>query len=416
MVGVLGLARAGRDDRAVAVARGPGATASSVSERVPTWFSLDQDGVGRALLDALARPVRPGWRSRSSPIELDRRAEPGRQAGPARPVVLGQAVLDRDDREPLRPPGDRVHHLARRQGPAPEQVGPVGPEEPAGGQVEGDGHVGAGLPAGALDRLGDQGDGLLGRGRGGAEAALVPHERGRAPLGQQGGGGVVDAVHPLDRRLEIGRAQRHGQHVLDVHPATGVEAPADDVHHGERQGRPPITGEVPPQRHAPRHRAGPRAGGGDGDGGVGPEPRPVPGPVEVDHGPVEGALVRDVHAGQPLADRPPHRLQRTLHALAAEAADVAVAALDRLVPASGRARGGLGEGGAPAGQDHGGLHRGGGPGVQHPGRLDALDRGRAHRPAARSTARARSPTSPSPPRSACSPTERARSRSSWLAR
>src|SRR5262245_25708023 len=113
---VLGLAGAMRHDRRPAGAPGEVDRLERLGER-PDLVQLDQHGVRRALVD---RPT-DAFRVRHEQVvadELHPVAEPSRQLSPAGPVVLGQAVLDRDDREAGDPVGPEIDQLAGVERPA----------------------------------------------------------------------------------------------------------------------------------------------------------------------------------------------------------------------------------------------------------------------------------------------------------
>ena len=99
------------DTTAVQPARRASAIASIVSVSVPIWLSLIRTLFAAPSVD---RPLDPlGVRHEQVVAdELDAVAEPARQLGPAGPVVLGQAVLDRDDRVAVDPVGPEVDQLA----------------------------------------------------------------------------------------------------------------------------------------------------------------------------------------------------------------------------------------------------------------------------------------------------------------
>ena len=82
---------------AVQPARRASAIASNVSVSVPIWLSLIRTAFAAPSLDARCDPVGVGDEQVVAD-ELDAVAEPGGQRDPAVPVVLGEAVLDRDDR------------------------------------------------------------------------------------------------------------------------------------------------------------------------------------------------------------------------------------------------------------------------------------------------------------------------------
>ena len=94
---VLGLARSGRNHGHVAISTRQEHGIESFRER-PNLVQLDQDRVRRLRLDTLRDP---GWLGGEQIIadELNFAAEPRRERLPTLPVVLGEPVLDRDDRK-----------------------------------------------------------------------------------------------------------------------------------------------------------------------------------------------------------------------------------------------------------------------------------------------------------------------------
>ena len=78
---------------------------------------LDEDGVRRVLLDRPGDPL--GVRDQQVVAdELDGRPQPLGQVPPALPVVLGEAVLERDDRVARGPIGPQVDQLTGIERPA----------------------------------------------------------------------------------------------------------------------------------------------------------------------------------------------------------------------------------------------------------------------------------------------------------
>ena len=71
-------------------------TVSRVSVSVPTWLTLTRMAFCRALCDAAPEPRRAGDKEIVA-HQPDARAQRLGERGPARPVVLGEAVLDRGD-------------------------------------------------------------------------------------------------------------------------------------------------------------------------------------------------------------------------------------------------------------------------------------------------------------------------------
>ena len=106
--------------------------------------------------------------------QLDLLAEGVGQSRPALPVVLGHAVLDRDDRvaaDQVRPVADHAAGIERLAFAGQMVLAVL--EELGRGGVEGQNDVLARLVAGRLDRLHDEAQRLLGRIEVGGEAALV---------------------------------------------------------------------------------------------------------------------------------------------------------------------------------------------------------------------------------------------------
>jgi hypothetical protein len=107
---VLGLAGAVGDDGRPAVAVRQ-LDRSSVSLSVPIWFSLMRMELAQLLDEALRQPL-VFVTNRSSPTIWTLSPERLGQGLPAVPVVLGEAVLDRDDRVVARQILVEVDHLA----------------------------------------------------------------------------------------------------------------------------------------------------------------------------------------------------------------------------------------------------------------------------------------------------------------
>ena len=147
---------------------------SSVSVSVPIWLTLTRIAFADALVDPAPEALDVGDEQVVAD-ELDAVADPLGQRPPARPVVLGQPVLDRDERIPVGEPGVEVGHRRAVDLPALEPVDAVG-EELGRGRVERDRHLLA--VAGPLRRLEDRLDRLFARAEIGREAALVA-DRGR---------------------------------------------------------------------------------------------------------------------------------------------------------------------------------------------------------------------------------------------
>ena len=181
-------------------ARWARSTASRVSVSEPIWLTLTSRAL--AAFSAMPRCSRVTLvTNRSSPTTCTLSPILAHQRAPAGPVVLGQRVLDGDDREVVDPLLVDRGHLVGGLGAALPGVEPraLG-EELGAGDVEGQGDVGAQLEAGRLDGGGDQ----LQRGDVGRqvrrEAALVAQAGGQALLLQHGLQRVVDGRRPAPGR------------------------------------------------------------------------------------------------------------------------------------------------------------------------------------------------------------------------
>ena len=174
---VLRLAGAVRDDRGVAVRlREP--IASIVSVSVPIWLTLMRIELATPRSMPALQPLGVGDEEVVAD-ELEPLAEPLGRALPAVPVVLGDAVLERDDREAVERVRVEVGHLRRASLAALEAVDAVG-EELARRRVERDRDLLA--VAGPLGRVEDRLDRLLARRQVRREAALVADGGREAPL------------------------------------------------------------------------------------------------------------------------------------------------------------------------------------------------------------------------------------------
>ena len=178
---------------------------------------------------------------------------------PAVPVLLGQRVLDRDDREGVDQLGVVRGHLVGRQLLALEGVAAVAVEL-GGGDVEGEGDVGADAVAGLLDRPDDQVQrGAVAR-QARREAALVAQAGGQAVLLQDRLERVV-GLGAHGQRLGEGRGADRGDHeLLDVDVAVGVGATVEDVHHRHGQQVRRGAADVAEERQAGRVGGGARHG------------------------------------------------------------------------------------------------------------------------------------------------------------
>ena len=130
--------------------------ASSVSVTVPIWLTFTSSALPIAFLDAFLQDRRIGHEHVVAD-QLHLVAERLGQQLPAVPVLLGAAVFDRDDRVLPAPVDVEIDHalrIARGLAGLLELVAPaarLGGPEFAGGHVERDEHVVAGLGAGLAD-------------------------------------------------------------------------------------------------------------------------------------------------------------------------------------------------------------------------------------------------------------------------
>ena len=223
--------------------------------------------------------------------------------------------------------------------------------ELARGDVHGQPDVGAELLARRLDRLGDQVErGPVGV-EVGREAALVA-QAGREPLLLQDRlQRVVDLRARAQRLLERRRPDRRDHELLHVDVGVGVRAAVDDVHHRHRQQVRVGAADVAVEREPGRVGRGPGDGERDAEDRVGAQLGLVGGAVGVEHRLVDEPLVVGVEPLDRGAEGLDHRVDGGLDALA-EVAVAAVAQLDRLERAGGRATGDGRAGEGPVVEEH----------------------------------------------------------------
>ena len=349
--GVLGLARAVADDRAVLVALGHLDRVEGLGQGADL-VDLHQDAVGDRLVDPLLEPPGVGDEEVVAD-ELAGVADGLGQQLPALPVVLRAAVLDRDDGVLFGPADEEVDHLGDRLlglGVVLQGVDAV-LEELGRGDVEGEGDVGADLVPGLVDGGEDDLDGLLVALEVGGEPPFVA-DGGVVALGLEHGLEVVEHLGAAAEGLgEAFRPEGDDHELLDVDVVIRVRAAVEDVH--ERDGQDPgvDAAEVAVERQARGDRGGLGGGEADAEDRVGAQLALVLGAVGGDQGGVEGALLGGVHADGGLGERAVdvgHRLRDTL---AQVALLVAVAELDRLVGAGAGPRGHGGPAERAVGQD-----------------------------------------------------------------
>ena len=327
-----------RHHRRVAVRLGQPHGFDRLGER-PDLIHLDQDRVADAALDPLLQPLRIGDEEVVAD-QLNAITELLCQLRPGVPVVLGEPVLDRDDREPFAELGPERWHLSALLLAALEAVDAV-VEDLARRRIERDRNALA--VARALGRLEDDLDRRLARLEVGREAAFVP-DAGREPaLFQQLLQRVIDLGADPQTLAERRRADRNDHELLQVDRVGRMSAAVDHVQHRHRQRRRLLATEVAVEGLPRLGSRGLRDRERDTEDRVRAEPPFVRRPVELDQAAVEPGLVGSVQPGHLAVDLGDVR-DRLRHALAAPLGTT-VAQLDRLVHAR---RGTGGDNCAPA--------------------------------------------------------------------
>ena len=215
-----------------------------------------------------------------------------------------------------------------------------------------------GLVAGELCRLEDRLERLLVAAEVRREAPLVADRGDQAPLLQQRLE-LVEGLGAHAQRLgEVRGAGRDDHELLDVEVVVGVPAAVDDVHHRHRQRARVDAAEVLVERQAGLFGRGPGDRDRDAEDRVGAELLLGLGAVGADQRAVDVGLVVRLQADDLGAEHAVDVVDRLEHALAAVALLVAVAQLEGLAAAGGRA-GGHGEA-APGAALEGDLHLDGG--------------------------------------------------------
>src|SRR3990172_2006705 len=269
-------------------------------------------------------------------------AELGGELLPGFPIVLRQAILDRDDRVLAHPIGPEAHH------PLPVELFSfaakviaflIGVVELGGRRIQCQRHLVGRFEACLDDRLQNDLDRLGVRLERRRVAALVAHQGRVAPLLEDPPQGMVDLRAPAQALGEARGPQRHDHELLGVRRLpSGMHAAVEDVQHRHRQQARRRTSEVTVERHAGGRGGGPRRRQTDGEDGIRPKPSLVRLPIEVDQRRVQLGLVQQ-SPGQSLRNRAVDVGDGLLHALPAIATLVAVAQLEGLVRAGRCARG-----------------------------------------------------------------------------
>ena len=298
---------------------------------------LHQDRIGDAHADAVAQARRVGHEQIVTD-ELAGRTDLVGQRLPAVPVVLGHAVLDREDRVLACEFGEVIGHGFRLERPAfaCELVLAV-LEEFGRCTVERDMDVVAWLVTGLLDRLHDE----IERDRCAfeirCEAALVAH------IGAMTGSRefllerVEDFSAHADRFSHRIGADRHDHEFLEIDRIVGMRAAIDDVHHRHRQHTRIGAAHIAVEREARRHGGSLCRGERHTEDGVCAELGLVGRAVELDHHLVERDLLVGFVTAECIAKFAVDGIDRLGHALA-HVAVAAVAQFNGFVCTGGSAR------------------------------------------------------------------------------
>jgi hypothetical protein len=295
------------------------------------------------------------------------------ERAPAAPVILGHAVLDRDHRVAPGQRGPIVGELGGAEGAVLvlQHIAAV-LIQLAGGGIEGDRHLLAGLIARRADAGHEHLQGLLVGLQIGREAALVAAGGGQAPLLQRGLQRVEDLRAHAQALREGGGAERHDHELLEVHAVVGVGAAVEHVHHRHRQYVRLLAAQVAPQGQA--LLGGLRVGRRQRhpEDRIGAQARLAGGAIQRDQGRVQTALVGRVEAAHRRGDLALHVGHGARHALSPPLA-TAVAQLRGLELAGGCPRGHRRAAPRAAAQSQLDLHRGVAAAVEDLARVNLLD-------------------------------------------
>ena len=279
---VLGVARAGGDDRRVAGRPGALDGRLRAGQRA-ALVRLDEDRVRRRPLGSPRSSRSTCVTNRSSPSSWTlvpggcvTSVQPAQSSSPSGSSsdTIGKSRHHASSSSTSSPASSVRSSAASRSRPGPCELG--------GGDVDGDRRLVARREAGALDarRAGARAR----RGSMPARARGRPRRRRATPAGPVAAASssvaLPHAPRPLDRLGEARRADRDDQEVLDVDArAARVRAARDDVDHRQRQQR--LGPEPAPRGARPsRCRRGERGGERHGQHGVGAEPAEVGRAVE----------------------------------------------------------------------------------------------------------------------------------------
>ncbi len=257
---------------------------------------FDQDRVAGGLANA---PVEAGSVGDVEVItnQLHLVAQARGQLLPTIPVILGKAILDRDDRVFPGSIGIPVDEFVSSQRAALTRQHVLAVFEELGGcRVEGYVNVLAQFVSGLFDSLGNQfqrfGIGAQARG----VSALVTDHRVVAVGCQHFAQRMEDLGRPADALAEIRSANRHDHELLHIHAgAFSVLATIQDVHHWDRQRGCRRTTQVLVERQADGVRCGAGNRQRHAQDRIGTDIALVRRPVDFNHPGVQRTLVKGVH-------------------------------------------------------------------------------------------------------------------------
>src|SRR5262245_24619410 len=294
-------------------------------------IELDEHRVPHVRIDALAdnRRVR---HEHVVAHEHDPGAEPFGERAPPLPVVFGQAILDRHDRESIGELLEEIDHLGARQRFQPalgESVLAVLVQF-AARAIQRQRDVATRCVTGLSDGLDHELQRLVRMLDVRRVAALVADRRHVARILQNLAQDVKRLGEHPDRVAERRRSQRHEHEFLEVESIGRVRAAIDDVRERHRQRVDGPGREVAVQREPSGHRRCARRRHRHAEQRVRPEARFVPCAVRGDERAIDGALISRVDAAHRISQRADHVADRFAHAFAAVAPRIAVAKLERL--------------------------------------------------------------------------------------
>ena len=330
---------------------------------------LDQDRVGRGAVDALLQTLGVGDEQVVT-HQLHLAAEAFGQQLPAIPVVFGQAVFDRNDREFLHQLLELAHHLGAGVAAAIEGITAV-LEEFGAGHVQGQGDLFAGLVARFADRFHQDFAGFhIAQIR--REAAFIAHGGAHALVAEQ----FLECVEHLGAHPQCfaeARSAVGDQHeFLEVQAVGGMGATVDHVHQRHRQQVGHRAAEIAVEGNA--QPVGSSAGGGHAhrQDRVGSQVGFVVASIQLQHRGVHSRLIQCGKATEGWCDP----LFDVIHGLAHALAHVAVAAITQLVGFVGTGAGTTGNDGPSHGtsfEQHLGFNRWVAAGIEHLSGHDGVD-------------------------------------------